>query len=87
MQLEYPNPTCIKHDSGEVITGEKLKEELRRCLQQKTLEAVHEQNGQGEVISARSDDERATRALTLRAVSWWLSGWTQCPTCTVAGMF
>ena len=69
MQLEYPNPTCIKHDSGEVITGEKLKEELRRCLQQKTLEAVHEQNGQGEVISARGDDERATRALTLRAIS------------------
>ena len=47
MQLEYPNPTCIKHDSGEVITGEKLKEELRRCLQQKTLEAVHEQKGRG----------------------------------------
>ena len=38
LQLEYPNPTCIKHDSVEVITGEKLKAELRRCLQQKTWE-------------------------------------------------
>ena len=36
LQLEYPNPTCIKHDSIEVITGKKLKAELRRCLQQKT---------------------------------------------------
>ena len=35
LQLEYPNPTCIKHDSVEVITGKKLKAELRRCLQQK----------------------------------------------------
>ena len=32
LQLEYPNPTCIKHDSGEVITAEKLKAELRRCF-------------------------------------------------------
>ena len=38
LQLEYPNPTCIKHDSVEVITGEELKAELRRCLQQKTWE-------------------------------------------------
>ena len=37
LQLEYPNPTCIKHDSGEVITAEKLKAELRRCLEQKTI--------------------------------------------------
>ena len=36
LQLEYPNPTCIKHDSEEVITAEKLKAELRRGLEQKT---------------------------------------------------
>ena len=42
MQLEYPNPTCIKHGSGEVIIAEKLKAELRRCLEQKTWEAVDE---------------------------------------------
>ena len=24
LQQEYPSPTCIKHDSGEVITAEKL---------------------------------------------------------------
>ena len=42
MQLEYPNPTCIKHNSGEVIIAEKLKAELRRCLEQKTWEAVQE---------------------------------------------
>ena len=29
LQLEYPNPTCVKHDSGEVITAEKLKAKLR----------------------------------------------------------
>jgi len=76
LQLEYPNPTCIKHDSGEMITGETLKEELRRCLQQKTLEVVHEQNGQGELISARSKDE----SLSFEGCFWWLSGWKQCPT-------
>ena len=83
LQLEYPNPACIKHDSGEVITGEKLKEELRRCLQHKTLEAVHEQNGQRELISARSNDE----SLNFEGCFSWRSGWTQCPTHTVAGMF
>ena len=65
-----------------MITGEKLKEELRKGLQQKTLEAVHEQNGQRELISARSDDE----SLNFEGRFWWLSGWTQCPTHTVAGM-
>ena len=30
LQLEYPDPTCIKHDSGEVIAAEKLKAELGR---------------------------------------------------------
>ena len=65
-----------------MITGEKLKEELRRCLQQKTLEAEHEQNWQGELISARSEDE----SLNFEGRFWWLSGWTQCPTHTVAGM-
>ena len=36
LQFEHPNPTCIKHDSEEVITAEKLKAELRRGLEQKT---------------------------------------------------
>ena len=31
LQLEYPNPTCVKHDTEEVITAE-----LRRGLEQKT---------------------------------------------------
>ena len=53
LQLESPNPTCIKHNSGEVITAEKLEPELRRCLEQKSWEAVHEQNWQGKLISAR----------------------------------
>ena len=25
LQLEYPNPTCIKHDCEEVITAEKFE--------------------------------------------------------------
>ena len=47
LQLEYPNPICIKNDSVEVITAEKLKAKLRRSLEQKPWEAVHEQNWQG----------------------------------------
>ena len=38
--LEYPNPTCLKHDSEEVITAEKLKAELRSGLEQKTWQLV-----------------------------------------------
>lgn len=34
LQLEYPNPTCIKHDSREAITAEKLNAELGRSLEQ-----------------------------------------------------
>ena len=79
LQLEYPSSTCIKHDSGEVITAEKLKAEPRRCLEQKTWEAVHEQNWQGKLISARSEGE----SLNFKGCFWWLSGWKQCPTHTV----
>ena len=30
LQLQYPSPTCIRHDSEDVKTAEKLKAELRR---------------------------------------------------------
>ena len=69
LQLEFPNPTCIKHDSGEVITAEnKLKAELRRCLEQKAWKAVHEQKWQGKLTSARSEDE----SLNFDGCFWWL---------------
>ena len=83
LQLEYPNPTCIKRDCVEVITAEKLKAELRRCLEHKTWEEVHEQNWQGKLISARNEDE----GLTIEGCFCWLSGWKQCPTHTMAGVF
>ena len=51
LQLEYPNPTCTKHDSVEVITGEKLKAELRRCLQQKTWERWRDRTSRGTLTS------------------------------------
>ena len=56
LQLEYPNPTCIKHDSEEAITAEELKVELRRGLEQKTWEAVHEQSWQGKLTCMRRED-------------------------------
>ena len=83
LQLEYPNPTCIKHGSGEVITVEKLKSELRRGLEKKTWETVREQSWQGKLTSARSEE----KSLNFDGCFWWLSGWKQCPTYTVAGMF
>ena len=83
LQLEYPNPTCIKHDRGEVITAEELKADLRRCLEQKTWEAVHKQNWQGKLISARSEDD----SLNFEGCFRWLSSWKQGPTHTVAGVF
>ena len=83
LQLEYPNPTCIKHDSEEVITAEKLKAELRRGLEQKTWEVVNEQSWQGKLTCMRGED----MSLNFDGCFWWLSGWKQCPTHTVAGMF
>ena len=83
LQLEYPNPICIKHDSEEVITAEKLKAELRRGLKQKTREAVHEQSWQWKLTSMRRED----MSLNFNGCFWWLSGWKQCQTHTVAGMF
>ena len=41
------------------------------------------QNWQGKLISKRSEDG----SLTFDGCFWWLSGWKQCPTHTVAGMF
>ena len=66
-----------------MITAEELKAKLTRCLEQKTWEAVHEQNWQGKLISARSEDD----SLNFEGCFWWLSGWKQCPTHTVAGVF
>ena len=83
LQLEYPNPTCIKHDSEEVITAEKLKAELRRGLGQKTWEVDLEQSWQGKLSCMRREDI----SLNFDGCFWWLSGWKQCPTHTVAGMF
>ena len=37
----------------------------------------------GKLISARSEDE----CLNFDGCFWWLSGWKQCPTHTVVGMF
>ncbi|XP_068757656.1 uncharacterized protein [Montipora capricornis] len=82
LQLD-PNPTCIKHDSEEVITAEKLKAELRRGLEPKTREVVNEQSWQGKLTYMRREDI----SLNFDGCFWWLSGWKQCPTHTVAGMF
>ena len=83
LQLGYPNPTYIKRDIREVITAEKLKAELKRCLEYKTWEAAHEQNWQEKLISARSEDE----SLNFEGCFRWLSGLKQCPTRTVAEIF
>ena len=83
LQLEHPNPTCITHDIEEVITAEKLKAELRRGLEQKTWEAVHEQSWQGKLTCMRRED----MSLNFDGCFWWLRGWKQCPTHTVTGMF
>ena len=53
LQLEYPNPTCIKHDSEEVNSAGKLRAELRRGLEHKTWEVVHEQIWQRKVTCMR----------------------------------
>ena len=83
LQLEYPNPTGIMHDSEEVITAEKLKAELRRSLEQKTWEVVHEQSWQGKPTCMSRED----MTLNFNGCFWWLSGWKQCLTHTMAGMF
>ena len=56
LQIEYPNPTCIKHDSEDVITAEKLKAELRRGLEQKIWEVIHEQSWHGRLTCMRRED-------------------------------
>ena len=75
LQLDYPNPTCINYVSGEVITEEKLRAELRRGLEKKTWEAVHEESWQGKLTTARSED----KSLNFDGCFWWLSGWKQSP--------
>ena len=83
LQLECPNPACIKHASEEVISAEKLRAELRRGLEHKTWEVVHEQIWQGKLTCMRREDT----SLNFDGCFWWLSVWKQCPTHTVARMF
>ena len=45
--------------------------------------AVHEQNWQGKLISARSEDD----SVNFEGCFWWLSGWKQCPTHTLTRVF
>ena len=44
---------------------------------------VNEQSWQGKVTCMRRED----MSLNFDGCFWWLSGWKQCPTHTVAGMF
>ena len=52
-------------------------------MKQKTRKAVHEQSWQRKLTSMRRED----KSLNFNGCFWWLSGWKQCPTHTVAGMF
>ena len=79
LELEYPNPTCTKHDSKAMKTAEKLKAELRRGLEQKTWQVVHQQSWQGKLTCMRRDD----MSLNFDGCFWWLSSWKQCRTHTV----
>ena len=78
LQLEYLNPTCIKHDCGEVITAEKLKAELRRGLEQKTWEAVREHSWQGKLTSTRSEDKGLFGGEGVRKLAFQLMGVRLC---------
>ena len=57
LQLEYPNPTSIQHESGDVVAAGKLKVELRKCLERKLWKEVQDQNWHGKLISVREEDE------------------------------
>ena len=85
LQLEYQKPTRIMHDNGKVKNAEKLKAELRGCLEQRSWDAVHEQNWQGKLIPARHEDKSSS--LNVDGCFWWLSSCKQCTTHTVSGMF
>ena len=47
------------------------------------MKAVHEQSWQGKLACMKRED----MSLNFDVCFWWLSGWKQCPTNTVAGMF
>ena len=83
LQLEYPNPACIKHASEEVISAQKLRAELGRGLEQKTWEEVHEQSWQGKITCLRREDT----SFNFDGCYWLLSGWKERPTHAVEGMF
>ena len=81
--MKDPEPTCLSVESGDVIPAKKLKAELRVGLVSKLQKEVHSQKWQGKFLSAREEDED----LNFEGCFWWLSGWQNCPTHTVAGMF
>ena len=83
LKLKDPELTCLSAESGDVIPAKKLKAELRAGLVSKLQKEVHSQKWQGKFLSAREEDED----LNFEGCFWWLSGWQNCPTHTVAGMF
>ena len=83
LKLKDPEPTCLSAESGDVIPVKKLKAELWAGLVSKLQKEVHSQKWQGKFLSAREEDED----LNFEGCFWWLSGWQNCPTHTVARMF
>ena len=85
IQLKFkgPEPTCLSAQSGDVIPAKMLKVELRAGLVIKLQKEVHSQKWQGKFLTTREEDED----LNFEGCFWWLSGWQNCPTHTVAGLF
>ncbi|PFX17569.1 hypothetical protein AWC38_SpisGene18108 [Stylophora pistillata] len=56
LQLEYPDPVCVTEE-GEVISGKKIKNLLKRHRESRIREEVREPRWHGKLITERERDE------------------------------
>ena len=83
LKLKDPEQTCLSGEIGDVIPPKILKVKLRAGLVSKLQKEVHSQKRHGPFLSAREEDE----GLNFEGCFWWLGGWQNCPTHTMAGLF
>ena len=83
VEVERPRADLFISRERDVIPARMLNVELRVGLRRNLQKEVHSQKWQGKFLSAREEDED----LNFEGCFWWLTGWQNCPTHTVVGLF
>ena len=74
---------CAEEFGLELEHVQKMKTEVRKCQIEKLKNEIRNQQWQGRLVTTRLQDE----SLSADGFFWWLTGWKNCPSHTIAGEY